>query len=352
MSTGNILVVDDNQLNRTLLAAGLEEEGYIVKTASNGIVALEMLHQEPFDVMLLDLIMPEMDGYQVLEETRQHPDLRHIPVIVISALGEMESVIRCIEIGATDYLTKPFDPVLLRARMNSSMANKRLHDAEIAYTHAILKERERADQLLLNILPSPIAARLKKGEDHIVQYFDDVSVLFADVVDFTAWASARRPFELLEVLNTVFSTFDGLVEQYGAEKIKTIGDEYMVASGLPITCPDHLEKVSDLALEMLSAYTQLPVIQREKLGLRIGINCGPVIAGIIGQRKFAYDLWGDTVNTASRLQTHGQTGHIQVSAEVHRRLANQYTFESQGLIHIKSKGAMATYFLTGKSASR
>ena len=348
MSKGYVLVVDDNQLNRTLLAVGLEEDEYSVKTAANGKQALEMLKSEQFDVMLLDLIMPEMDGYEVLAETRRHPELRHIPVIVISALNEIESVIRCIEMGATDYLTKPFDPVLLRARMNSSMASKRLHDAEQEHSQEIQKEQQRADRLLLNILPEPIAARLKNGEQDIVQYFPDVSVLFADIVDFTPWAAGKSPYELLEVLNKVFSTFDNLVEKFGAEKIKTIGDSYMVAAGLPISCTDHLYRISDLALEMQTAYKKLPEIQHEGLGLRIGINSGPVIAGVIGHKKFAYDLWGDTVNTASRMQTHCEPGQIQVSNTVFSRLSVSYDFIDRGAIQIKSKGFMNAFLLMGK----
>ncbi len=349
MVKGNVLVVDDNSLNRTLLAAGLEEEGYAVAAASNGRQALDMLQSQAFDVLLLDLIMPEMDGYQVLAETRSHPELRHIPVIVISALGELDSVIRCIEMGATDYLTKPFDPVLLRARMNASMASKRLHDAEQAHTQAIQRERERADQLLLNILPEPIAERLKQGEKQIIQYFPDVSVLFADVANFTHWAAQRAPLELLEILSSVFSTFDSLVEQCGVEKIKTIGDSYMAACGLPVAQPDHLERIADLALAMQQAYTSLPIIQREKLSLRIGINCGPVIAGVISQRKFAYDLWGDTVNTASRMQTHSQPNQIQVSELVYQRLNGAYALTSNAPIPVKSKGTMQTYLLVGKN---
>jgi CheY-like chemotaxis protein len=187
MSKGLVLVVDDNQLNRTLLATGLEEEGYSVQTATNGRQALAMLHNEPFDAMLLDLLMPEMDGYEVLEITRADEHLRHIPVIVISALDDMESVIRCIEMGATDYLTKPFDPVLLRARLNACLANKRIHDLEQEHLRAIQIERERVDRLLLNILPESIAAKLKLGERKIVERFNDVSVMFADVVNFTPW---------------------------------------------------------------------------------------------------------------------------------------------------------------------
>ena len=353
MSTGKgmVLVVDDNALNRTLLSTSLEEEGYAVRTANNGVQALEKLHADPFDVVLLDLLMPVMDGYEVLEHTRADPLLRHIPIIVISALDEMESVVRCIEMGATDYLSKPFDPVLLRARMNASLANKRLHDMEQAHLQEIKAERERADRLLLNVLPEPIAEKLKQGEEHIVESFPEVTVMFADEMDFTRWASIRKPYELLEVLNTVFSTFDALSEQYGVEKIKTIGDAYMVAAGLPLERSDHAQVMAELALAMREAYYHLPVIQREQLGLRIGMNTGPVVAGVIGAKRFIYDLWGDTVNTASRMQTHCDGGQIQVSDAVYQRLSEQFNFIEKGMIEVRSKGTMHTYFLQDKKVS-
>jgi adenylate cyclase len=212
---GVVLVVDDDALNRMLLATNLEEQDYVVVTAENGRKALDLLRAQPFDVVLLDLLMPEMDGYQLLEHMKSDNILRHLPVMIISALDEMDSVIRCIEMGATDYLTKPFDPVLLRARLNASLANKRIHDMEQAHTKAIQVERERADRLLLNILPAPIAEQLKQGRQKIAESFPDVTVLFADVVDFTPWAAQHNPEEVLEVLNTIFSTFDRLADNYG-----------------------------------------------------------------------------------------------------------------------------------------
>jgi class 3 adenylate cyclase len=348
MSQGLILVVDDNLINRTLLATSLEEENFTVRLATNGRQALEMLHEEPFDAMLLDLLMPEMDGYQVLEMTMKDEHLRHIPVIIISALDEMDSVVRCIEMGATDYLTKPFDPVLLRARLGSCLVNKRLRDMEQEHMRLIQAERERADRLLLNILPEPIAAQLKLGAQKIVERFSDVSVLFADIVNFTPWVVNHTPDQLLEVLETVFSAFDQLVEKHQTEKIKTIGDAYMVACGVPLPCSDHLGQIADLALEMRAVFYSLPLIKRDQLELRIGINCGPVVAGVIGQKKFTYDMWGEMVNTASRLQTHCEGGEIHAAEPVYMRLKDSYEFQEKGLIQMKSIGKMQTYLLIGK----
>jgi class 3 adenylate cyclase len=347
---GLVLVVDDDGLNRTLLTTNLQQQGYIVASARDGKQALELLHGQPFDVVLLDLLMPEMDGYQVLERMKQDPVLRHLPVIVISALDEMESVIRCIEMGATDYLPKPFDPILLRARLNASLSSKRLHDIEQAHLKAIQVERERADRLLLNILPAPIAEQLKQGREKIAESFNDVTVLFADVVDFTPWAATRSPGEVLDVLNAIFSTFDRLADQYGLEKIKTIGDCYMVAGGVPVPRPDHAEAMAEMALDMRSEFNSLPVVccQDITLRLRTGMHSGPVIAGVIGQKKFIYDMWGDTVNTASRMQTHGTANEIQVSENTYARLCHKFEFQGQGVIQVKGKGEMHTYMLIGR----
>jgi adenylate cyclase len=289
----------------------------------------------------------------VLERMKQDPVLRHLPVIVISALDEMESVIRCIEMGATDYLPKPFDPVLLRARMDASLVNKRLHDMAQAHLKAIQAERERADRLLLNILPAPIAEQLKQGREKIAESFEDVTVLFADVVDFTPWAARRDPGEVLDVLNAIFSTFDRLADHYGLEKIKTIGDCYMIAGGLPVPRPDHAEVVAEMALDMRSEFNSLPVVSRQDITMRLrtGMHSGPVIAGVIGQKKFIYDLWGDTVNTASRMQTHGVANEIQVSADSYQRLWDKFAFQGQGVIQVKGKGDMHTCMLVGRKYS-
>lgn len=341
---GKVLVVDDNFINRTLLATNLSDQGYTVDTASDGRQALERLQSEAYDVVLLDLMMPEIDGFQVLEAMRADPDLRHIPVIIISAVDEMESVVRCIEMGATDYLTKPFDPILLRARLNASLANKRMHDMELAHFKAIQAEQERADRLLLNILPEPIAQQLKQGIEPRPQTFD-ASVLFADVADFTPWAANQSPSAVLDLLNTVFSSFDLLVDQYGMEKIKTIGDAYMAAGGLPVEKPGHEENMACMALEMVKVFYALPIVSKEKLHIRVGIHCGPVIAGVIGTRKFIYDLWGDTVNTASRLQAHCEPGYIQVSKDFFDRVRGKFLFSEQKYTELRSKGGMETYFL-------
>ena len=204
----------------------------------------------------------------------------------------------------------------------------------------IAAERERSERLLLNVLPEPIAERLKAGESPIADRASDVGVLFADIVGFTPLSETMRPEELVHVLDEVFTVFDGLVADHGLEKIKTIGDAYMVASGLLGGGSGHAEDLAEVALEMQAA-----IARTRPLEVRIGIDIGPVVAGVIGHQKFIYDLWGDTVNTAGRMESHGVPGAIQVTERAYLRLAPAFAFEERGVIDVKGKGPMRTYRL-------
>jgi class 3 adenylate cyclase len=213
------------------------------------------------------------------------------------------------------------------------------------------REHARSERLLLNVLPSPIADRLKRREGVIADRFPEATVLFADIVDFTSFAAALPPEDVVKLLDNVFTTFDELVEESGLEKIKTIGDAYMVAGGIPLPREDHCEAVAELALAMLHACDgrrRGP----DGLRLRFGIATGPVVAGVIGQRKFSYDLWGDTVNTASRMESQGLLGAIQVTARVHELLCDRYRFEPRATIDVKGKGPTPTWLLLGHQPGR
>jgi class 3 adenylate cyclase len=343
-----VLVVDDNEVNRDLLARRIQREGYKVKIACDGFEALEVVRSNPLDLVLLDIMMPQMNGYQVLETLKADPVLRYIPVIMISAVNDIDSIVRCIELGAEDYLSKPFNPVLLRARINACLEKKRLRDLELAYLKKLAEEQEKAESLLLNVLPQPIAQRLKQGEKNIADSFSDVTVLFADIVDFTNLSANLSPDELVETLNEIFSSFDELADQYGLEKIKTIGDAYMVVGGLPTPRPDHAEAIASMALDMQSKICHYSLNHTDPLQMRIGIHTGPVEAGVIGTKKFAYDLWGDTVNTANRMESYGIAGKIQVTLTTYERLKHKYVLQQRDVISVKGKGEMKTYFLLGR----
>jgi PAS domain S-box-containing protein len=212
---------------------------------------------------------------------------------------------------------------------------------------ALRLEQEKSDRLLLNILPQPIAERLKQDPSIIADTFAEVTVLFADIVGFTQLSARVSPTELVSLLNEIFSTFDQLAEKHGLEKIKTIGDAYMVVGGLPMLRSDHAEAIAEMALDMQQAIADFSNTHSQDFSIRIGINSGPVVAGVIGIKKFIYDLWGDTVNTASRMESHGLPGRIQVTSTTYDILQDKYLLESRGTIEVKGKGEMNTYFING-----
>jgi class 3 adenylate cyclase len=228
----------------------------------------------------------------------------------------------------------------LRARHVLDQANRLLR-----------AEQERSDRLLLNILPAPIADRLKQGEEVIADGFAEVTVLFADLVDFTRRSAQTSPDQVVRLLDDLFSAFDQLAERHRLEKIKTIGDAYMVVGGVPEPRPDHAEAVAEMALAMREEVVRHRDPGGRPLALRIGIATGPVVAGVIGRRKFSYDLWGDTVNTASRMESNGVAGCIQVTERTYRRLRDRYRLERRGPIQVKGKGELVTWFLVGGEVS-
>ncbi len=237
--------------------------------------------------------------------------------------------------------------------------NKLLEHLVTERTAELEEERAKTDQLLVNILPPLIAKRLMQGEARIVDRFEHVSVLFADIAGFTRISSQMSPEQLVDLLDAIFSDFDAVANKYNLEKIKTIGDCYMLVGGLPEPCDEHAERIANAALEMLRIIDNVQLIidkehfphlehDNDELSIRIGFHIGAVIAGVIGKNKFSYDLWGDTVNVASRMEAQGEEGKIHCTAEVYERLRDGYTFESRGAVDIKGKGLMETYFLTGK----
>ncbi|HXV57971.1 MAG TPA: adenylate/guanylate cyclase domain-containing protein [Gaiellaceae bacterium] len=218
------------------------------------------------------------------------------------------------------------------------------------FLRALERERGRSERLLLNVLPAAVAERLKDDESRIADHAEEVTVLFADLVGFTAVADRSSPRDVVDLLGEIFSAFDELVDASGLEKIKTVGDGYMVAAGIPSPRRDHAEAAADLALAMRRRLAALPRAREAGLQLRIGLDSGPVIAGVIGRRRFSYDLWGDTVNTASRMESHARPGEIQVTERTYERLRAAFELEPRGGLEVKGKGIMRTYVLRGRRA--
>lgn len=247
-------------------------------------------------------------------------------------------------------LAAPIAPVLRAAFTVTNIGGLAL--VTMLLMRYVVRERDAAQQrsehLLLNILPQPIAQRLKRDPGAIADGYEEVTVLFADLVDFTRYSANRVPRQLVNALNEMFSEFDHLAERFGLEKIKTVGDAYMAVAGLPTPRPDHAGAAAEMALAMQQAMAQRAARTGEGLRLRIGMHSGPVVAGVIGRKKFSYDLWGDTVNIASRMESHGVPGQIQITPETRARLLDQYLLEERGPLPVKGMGEMTTYVLLGR----
>jgi class 3 adenylate cyclase len=307
--------------------------------AENGHVALERLKNESFDLVLLDVMMPALDGYAVLERMKSHDGWRHIPVVMISALTDISSVVRCIGKGADDYLPKPFEPVLLEARIGACLERKRLHDREVAHLEAIDRERKRADELLYAILPASAVAELKETGVVKPRLFGDVAVIFVDLVGFTAWCHEHSPEEVVAEVQRLAEAFEDFTHQHGMEKIKTIGDAFMATANL---LQPHADPVM---AAVLCARDMASVAQSGATGWRIhaGIHIGSVVGGVVGRTKFTFDLWGDTVNVAARLSSLSSEGAIHLSADAYERVRDRCVVLTAGRVPLKGKGEFEVY---------
>ena len=351
-----ILVVDDSRTLRRILIRELNSLGFQnIVEAADGVEAIEVVKSKTIDLMLLDMEMPELDGLGVLEALKSDELYKNLPIIVISGADQFEKTIKCIEIGAEDYLPKPFDPILLRARIFSSLEKKRLRDLDQQHLEMLNKEKElleveqlKTEKLMLNILPRPIADRLKRGEKNISGSYPDVTILFSDLVGFTKMSSQTSATDLVKLLNDLFTRFDKRADALGVEKIKTIGDAYMAVAGLPIPRPDHAQLCAELALGMFDDLKAFNQENGKELDMRIGLNSGPVVAGVIGYTKFSYDLWGNTVNTASRMESTSQPGRVQVSPATFEAIRNDFNLEDGGLMECKGLGEILTHLLVSK----
>jgi len=337
-----ILVVDDDVQIRRGLRRLLSLDGHRVEEADSGMAALERLGSgEAWSLVMLDLFMPGLDGYEVLCRMQAEPDLRRIPVLMISGAGDRGAVARCIAEGATDFLIKPFELDILRARVRSSLDRKRRRDLEERYMRHLEAEDEKSEKLILSMLPQSVAQRLRDGETHVAEDVADASVLFADIAGFTARTAGMPASELVRYLDHVFSRFDALAREHGAEKIKTLGDGYVAAAGVPDLCADHPARAARLALSMVAAMKDIG----DGLSLRVGLHKGPLVAGTLGRVRPAYDIWGASVNLASRMESTGAPDRVQVTSAFREALEDAFVFESRGLVEVAGFGPRHTHWL-------
>jgi class 3 adenylate cyclase len=327
---GTILIADDNRVNRLLLARGLEQEGHTITFAEHGGEALELLRKQPFDLLLLDVLMPELDGYEVLAELKDDTHLRDIPVIVTSALDELDSVVRCLEMGAEDYLTKPVNPALLSARINASLEKKRLRDQQRELISKFAT-KEVAEDLL--------TSGFSLGGKHV-----DASAMFCDIRSFTTIAEAREPAETIELLNDYYLLMmDAITGENGVVN-QMVGDGLMAIFGAPVPREDHRQAAVLAARQMVELIRLFNEEQaaRDKVQIQIGVGIasGRVVAGYTGTlHRATYTCVGDTVNVAARLEAHTKVADrpILIDENTREGLEDGIAVEPQGELLMKGK---------------
>lgn len=345
---GRILVIDDQESNRLLLQDLLGPAGHEVYLAASGQAGLKLMRAIQVDLVLLDVLMEGMNGLDVLAAMREDAKLAELPVLMLSGLDDSMLIGQCLRAGALDFIRKPYDATILGARVAGTLERKRLRDRERGYLARLDEEKRRAEALLGNILPGAVIARLALGERTVADRFEAVTVLFADIVGFTGIAARLPAARLVTDLDRIVSTFDELAAQVGVEKIKTVGDAYLAAAGVPEPLPDHADRAAELALRMTEALGTLSVELGIDYRLRVGLHTGPVLAGVIGRRKFSYDVWGDTVNVASRLQGLAAPGDILLSQATRGALSRPFATTPERTLELRGWGLIESCGLVGR----
>ena len=334
-SRPRILVVDDVEDNVFTLERRLKQ--FLdpeITSAGNGVVALEKLRAAPFDLVLLDVQMPEMDGVAALEQMKSDMSLREVPLIMVSAVDDFNTVLRCIKLGADDYVQKPFNADLLRARVETALERKRLRDQEGLFVEQLREEKARVNELLHSLLPKTLVSELKAKGRPQARRHEDVAVLFCDIVGFTEYCDRNRPERVVGELETLVATLEEVVEAHGLEKIKTIGDAFMATAGLIHYVENPGLSAAECGIAMVDAAHKHAAGWR----VRVGIHQGPVVAGIMGKHSFVFDLWGDTVNVAARVAAEAEPDAVLVTGTMWPFLSRACQGRALGLVDLRGKG--------------
>lgn len=352
----NLLIVDDQSANVLLLEKILLGAGYTSITSTQNPQEVYQLHKKNhYDLIILDLRMPIMDGFKVMENLKEIETSGYLPVLVITA--QPEEKLRALKSGARDFISKPFNLAEVLVRVQNLLEVRLLNLRTKKLLEQVVAEQKVSERLLNNVLPEIIVKRMKRQPEFkvdnfskgIVDTFPEVTVLFADIVGFTKFTETVSAEVLVEVLNDIFTRFDNITDHRGLEKIKTIGDSYMAAAGLPTPMHNHADQAAHAAFDMLEVMEEINQKSDYKFQIRIGMSSGSVVAGVIGVRKFLYDIWGDVVNTASRMESQGIAGKIQITDATQKRLGDGFIAKNMGYKNIIGKGAINTWFLVNRN---
>ncbi|MCK5844055.1 MAG: response regulator [Victivallales bacterium] len=323
-----VLVVDDATENIDVIV-GLLKDNYKVKAAVNGMKALKIVESKPPDIILLDIMMPEMDGHEVITRLKANSETRDIPVIFLTGKTDVADETKGFELGAVDYISKPFNPAVVKARVDTQME--------------LVSRRKETERLLGNILPEKVITDLKESGTSKPELFPEVTVLFSDFVDFTKISAATDPGTLIGELSDIFTAFDEIIERNACERIKTIGDAYLAVCGMPRPASDHAANMTRAAIEMVEYLRERELPAGIRWQARIGIHSGPVVGGIVGVKKYLYDIFGDTVNTASRVETAAEPMRVTLSKATRDLAGSAFEFLPLGLVELKGKGTVELF---------
>ncbi len=339
LEKSRILIVDDIEENLKVLTETLTQEGYHPLQAKNGERAIQIAQKAQPDLILLDIKMPIMDGYETIGYLKSNPLTADIPVIFISALNQIEDKVKGFTAGAVDYVSKPFQKEEVIARVSTHL---KLRMAQ----KIIEMEKEKSDRLLKNVLPVAVANELKEKGKSLPQSFGDVSILFSDIVNFTDCSTNLDPITLINELNDLFTRFDEIMEENECERIKTIGDAYLGVCGMPVHKDNHGHKLVKAAIEMVNFLRDRNKDNPIKWEIRIGIHSGEIVGGIVGTKKYIYDIFGDSVNIASRMENHSEPMAINISQDTYELIKDKYTCQIREPLEVKGKGLTNMYFVT------
>lgn len=336
-----LLLVEDDERLRSGLKRLLRKEGIEVVQAEDGWQATEVLAKQKISLILADVKMPRMNGYQLLQSLKGDPDLTHIPVIMLSGVGDVESAVMCLEAGAEDYLQKPVDTVLLLTRVRGALEKSRLRETEEQQMKELQKEKLRVEELLRVLFPQPVIQELKKEKSVQPRSHEEVAVLFAAIVDFTKFCRTERPEIVFLHLQQVIDAMEQAADKAGMQKIKTIGDAFLCVGGLWGGRGNIVESAIQCGQEMIRVIPHLPA----EWQIRVGIHLGPVISGVVGCRQYQFDAWGDTVNVAARIQSAALPGSVMISDHAYQRVAHVHPKTESSKIPLKGRGEMLLHLI-------